>query len=197
MANRIKIDGSVAYVTLTRGRRAVIDTSDVPRVVSHHWSAGKYVFTFVELPNGRPTTLYMHRLITGAPKGKDVDHINHDTLDNRRENLRVGSHKDNMQNGRFALATHCPKGHPYDEANTYWMKLKHGRQCRECARLFTQAALERETPKQKAKREARKKTYYENNIEARRAKMREYAAAHKEEAKARMARWLAKRKTSS
>lgn len=40
----------------------------------------------------------MHRLIVGAPTGMDVDHINHDTLDNRKSNLRVCSHSENLRN---------------------------------------------------------------------------------------------------
>ncbi len=28
--------------------------------------------------------------------------------------------------------THCPKGHPYDEANTYWLKNPRRRDCRTC-----------------------------------------------------------------
>lgn len=34
--------------------------------------------------------------------------------------------------------THCPKGHPYDEENTYWMAAKSGRparNCKACARI--------------------------------------------------------------
>src|SRR5688572_19518259 len=31
----------------------------------------------------------LHRLIMNAQKGEIVDHINHDRLDNRRENLRI------------------------------------------------------------------------------------------------------------
>lgn len=40
--------------------------------------------------------------------------------------------------GRSAERTHCPKGHPYNEANTYWAKWPDGsfkgRACRECSR---------------------------------------------------------------
>ena len=52
------------------------------------------------LPNNPPEA--MHRVITNAPRGFDVDHINGDTLDNRRENLRVVTHAENMQNRRGA-----------------------------------------------------------------------------------------------
>lgn len=41
---------------------------------------------------------YIHRLITNCPDGKVVDHINRNTLDNRRVNLRVVSKSANMFN---------------------------------------------------------------------------------------------------
>lgn len=40
--------------------------------------------------------------------------------------------------GEQSRATHCPAGHPYNEENTYVIKLKKGafgRRCRECNRL--------------------------------------------------------------
>lgn len=40
----------------------------------------------------------MHRLIMNAPAGTDVDHINMNTLDNRRLNLRVCSRSQNKAN---------------------------------------------------------------------------------------------------
>ncbi len=40
----------------------------------------------------------MHRLIMNTPEGMDTDHINRKPLDNRRINLRVCTHGDNMQN---------------------------------------------------------------------------------------------------
>jgi len=43
-------------------------------------------------------SIYFHRLITGAGKGQFVDHINGDSLDNRRTNLRIASTTENNRN---------------------------------------------------------------------------------------------------
>ena len=48
-------------------------------------------------PNGDGAP-YLHRLIMDAKKGEDVDHINGDGTDNRRENLRVCDRSKNMAN---------------------------------------------------------------------------------------------------
>lgn len=42
--------------------------------------------------------IYLHRYILGNPKGI-VDHINHNTLDNRKNNLRIVNNADNLRNG--------------------------------------------------------------------------------------------------
>lgn len=43
-------------------------------------------------------TVYLHRVVAQAPVGMEVDHWNHDSLDNRGENLRVVTHGQNMKN---------------------------------------------------------------------------------------------------
>lgn len=46
--------------------------------------------------------IYLHRYIMNFPDGV-VDHINHNTLDNRKENLRVVSNADNIRNGTVRI----------------------------------------------------------------------------------------------
>ena len=46
-------------------------------------------------------TVFLHRLVMGDPKGMEVDHINHDKLDNRRESLRVAKKHLNAHNRRI------------------------------------------------------------------------------------------------
>jgi hypothetical protein len=54
----------------------------------------------IDRSSGKQVAILMHRLITKAPPGMVVDHINHDGLDNRRCNLQVCTHQENMWNQR-------------------------------------------------------------------------------------------------
>jgi hypothetical protein len=56
---------------------------------------------YLGVVNGKPKyqTVYLHRMLFDNLTSKDrIDHINHNTLDNRRENLRVVAHKENVKN---------------------------------------------------------------------------------------------------
>ena len=50
-------------------------------------------------------TIYLHRLIMGAKRGQYVDHINRDPSDNRRSNLRLVTHQQNILNNAAAGAS--------------------------------------------------------------------------------------------
>lgn len=44
----------------------------------------------------------MHRYIMNCPKEKVVDHINHNSLDNRKENLRICTQAENQKNRKLS-----------------------------------------------------------------------------------------------
>ena len=98
--NRILIDGDDAIIIITDKHdneiaRAIVSKSDTQLVKGHSWTLNNngYVRTF----NGT-SPVYLHRLLTKCPKGLEVDHINHDKLDNRQSNLRVVKHEVNARN---------------------------------------------------------------------------------------------------
>jgi hypothetical protein len=50
--------------------------------------------------NGKRSYLLLHRYLTDCPKGKEVDHINGNGLDNRKENIRICSRSQNVCNAK-------------------------------------------------------------------------------------------------
>lgn len=63
----------------------------------------------------------LSRIIMDCPKNKVVDHINHDTLDNRKSNLRIVTHQQNMFNSSVNKNnTSGVKGVYYNKANQKW-----------------------------------------------------------------------------
>jgi hypothetical protein len=98
-----------AAVPLSNGGVAFIDAADWPMVRGHTWrrkpsSDGLRFYAAAVAPGTRGRgTLFMHRLLLGLPKGdpRDVDHRNHDGLDNRRSvNIRPCSPLQNVINAR-------------------------------------------------------------------------------------------------
>lgn len=57
-----------------------------------------YVIFSTPMVNKVRSTIQLHRWIMNCPKHLQVDHINHNTLDNRKENLRCCSMFENNKN---------------------------------------------------------------------------------------------------
>ena len=99
----IRIEGELAFVTLTRGHVATIDTADVPFVAGRDWCAlptmGK---VYAARSGGRGKLVLMHRLLLDADPARHVDHISGDTLDNRRSNLRLATRSENSHNAKLS-----------------------------------------------------------------------------------------------
>ena len=93
-------------IELTRGFVAVISAEDYRRVNKYSWhvhfSAGNkrtpgYPYARTNIDGKK---VYLHRFVADAPAEKHVDHKNHCTLDNRRENLKVCCPKKNIARRR-------------------------------------------------------------------------------------------------
>jgi hypothetical protein len=91
--------GKVCHIPLGHGRFATIDARDYPRIGKYKWCASNKrgtIYAMRRTKEGR--TVYMHREIRRARKGTFVDHIDHNTLNNRRCNLRVCTAAQNYAN---------------------------------------------------------------------------------------------------
>jgi hypothetical protein len=78
---------------------ALVDAADAEMVGAYLWSMSKGYAQRNDRSGGRHLIVRMHRfLLDLGCDDPDVDHINGDKLDNRRENLRVCTIAQNNQN---------------------------------------------------------------------------------------------------
>lgn len=95
-------------IPLTQGQRTRIDWRDYRELSKYTWQAtwSKYTKSFyarrTDCTAGRHRTEAMHRHVLGLTfgDGRQTDHKNHDTLDNRRSNLRILTSLENGANQR-------------------------------------------------------------------------------------------------
>lgn len=90
------LDSAIKFIALTKGQIAVVDSTDYDQISGFSWQAkwdeNTKMFRAertIRLEDGKRRTLGMHRVVMGDPKGLLIDHKNHNTLDNRRCNLRI------------------------------------------------------------------------------------------------------------
>ena len=99
---------TLSYVSKTHGKHTIkLDNDDYGRVKD----SGKWC---VVIKRDRPyfqkrvdythetrgRIIELHRWLMGEPEGLYIDHINGDTLDNRRSNLRAIKNSTNIRNGK-------------------------------------------------------------------------------------------------
>lgn len=86
------------------GYEVIIDKDDYEKIIAHRRHVKQitrnavYFQTRYSKNEKRKGRFILHRLIMNAPKGVIVDHINGKTLDNRKQNLRLCSHSENVKN---------------------------------------------------------------------------------------------------
>ncbi|MFH1370155.1 MAG: HNH endonuclease [Planctomycetota bacterium] len=90
-------------IYLGEGEWTILDPKDYYRYSNFKWTINGngrkfYATRFLKMGPGKTKMLRLHREIMKAPKGLLVDHRNCNTLDNRRENLRLATHAQNVCN---------------------------------------------------------------------------------------------------
>lgn len=89
-------------IQLTKGYTALVDDVDYEWLSQYSWfSTGPHSYAYATRwaprPEGR-ILVYMHRMILDAPSAVSVDHIDGNSLNNQRSNLRLATHGENMRN---------------------------------------------------------------------------------------------------
>ena len=127
------LNESYRFIPLTRGQNAIVDASDFDWLSKRSWYAYWCPKTrsFIAGRVGRTTrgekhsTINMAREILGLRPGNplNADHKNHNTLDNRRENLRKCRVGQNTRNRRKHTLTSGGKfkGIYWRRERGYWI----------------------------------------------------------------------------
>lgn len=116
--NDYLVYGDITFVFTSNNNIILIDTEDFHLIKDYCWN-----ITLNEYAQARDCSngslVLMHRIITNAPNDKIVDHKNHNTLDNRKNNLRVCDYENN--NANQLLSKNNTSGYK----GVYWDKEKN------------------------------------------------------------------------
>ncbi len=98
-------------IPLGNGRAAIVSHIDAHWISQRPWHFNARGYAAASLFGGRGGgIILMHRLILLAPDTATVDHANGDTLDNRRENLRLATQSQQNANRLKFVGTSRFKG---------------------------------------------------------------------------------------
>ena len=134
MKNKYEIRGDITTIFIespTYGLvETIIETADLERAneMTAKWyvdlsdDTGSFYVIGSKHTNGKRSKPRLHRWLLEAKNGMVVDHINHDTLDNRRSNLREVTNSQNCQNllGPQVNNTSGYRGVTWHKRNQKW-----------------------------------------------------------------------------
>jgi len=116
-------------IRLTQGKYATVDSWNYEWLNQWKWYALKschshnfYAARKIKLSNCKQVTILMHREILGLKCGdkQQADHINHNELDNREENLRICTLTENNRNRISRTGTSKYKGVYWNKGKRKW-----------------------------------------------------------------------------
>lgn len=93
-------------IKLTKGKYALVDNEDYDFLSKYKWFAQSHSQSdtlFYAKTRYIYKTIAMHRLLLGAKPDQFVDHINGNGLDNRKNNLRFCTRRQNSINSKLSI----------------------------------------------------------------------------------------------
>lgn len=128
-------------IQISQGRFIIVDDEDYEYLMQWKWHYhnGGYAARCIR-NKGNKKTILMHREILGLKKGEIGDHINHNGLDNRRENLRKCTYsQNNMNRSKNKLSNGIYKGITLHKPSKLWTaKIKHNSKTKSLGYFKTQ-----------------------------------------------------------
>ncbi|NJO48255.1 MAG: Fis family transcriptional regulator [Leptolyngbyaceae cyanobacterium RM2_2_4] len=146
-------------IVLTKGYASTVDDEDFEKVSKFKWlyrgGSKGYASRRTSAANGKKW-IHLHRFVLGiTDPNVEVDHINGNSLDNRKENLRITSRVQNMRNRTHIVLAKSGYRGVYFKKNVYkpWysrIRLDNGKDkhlgyhytAEEAAKAFDKAAKE-------------------------------------------------------
>jgi hypothetical protein len=104
------------------GTKFIIDKSDYDRFVKpYSFCLNNEGYVLYSSSKDGLNGKKLHRMIMGDPPDNVIDHVNHNKLDNRRQNLRVCTHQQNQFNrGKNSNNTSGYKGVHWNKQTQKW-----------------------------------------------------------------------------
>lgn len=97
-------------IPLTKGQFSIVDDADYDSLSPYKWICSVTRGMYAKSRMGGGEAVAMHNVIMKPPPGMVVDHINGNGLDNRRENMRLCTPKENARNSRHGRGASKFKG---------------------------------------------------------------------------------------
>lgn len=97
--NKVRFDRGLCFIELTdihlnKVAETVIDSADYNKCKDYKWHYGQH--GYVRCSN--PSLIYLHRIIMGCTPMEMIDHKDGNPLNNKKENLRICTQFQNLQN---------------------------------------------------------------------------------------------------
>lgn len=121
---------NAVLIPLTKGQTAIVDIQDADLIHLKWYACKSYDNFYAARGIWRAGTIFMHRVVLSRMlnrpllSAEHVDHIHHNTLDNRRSEIRLATSSQNQHNqGVCSRNTSGYKGVRYDPERKKWVAM--------------------------------------------------------------------------